>query len=93
MKFKQVIIVIVIIAAIAGAIIFAYLGFFSSAPSTPSTSASISISNAVLPLGTTLDFSQVKKFNPTGRQFQYPVVTPPDVGAQPLNNLIQLNPQ
>ncbi len=87
MRLKQIIIIIIVIIALAGAGIFAYLGFMSdsNAVIAPEDAAT---KNSVLPHGTSLNFDKVNKFNETGRQFQYPVVTPAETGLQ-LNEIMQ----
>ncbi len=37
--------------------------------------------SAILPHGTKLDFDTIKRFNPSGRRFAYPVVKPEEAGS------------
>lgn len=79
---KQVITIIIIVAALAGAGVFAYLTFFSGTPtSTTQTSSGISESSEILPMGSNLNFDQVEKFNKDDRLYQYPIISPSEVGA------------
>jgi hypothetical protein len=81
MGIKQIIIIIVIIAAIAGAGVFAYMTFFSGDAVTPATPLSAEgKSNAILPQGTKLDFGTVQKFNKNSKIFQQPAVQPSEIG-------------
>lgn len=88
MKTIQIIMIAIIVASIAGIGIFGYLSF-NSPPKGNSTSTTETAS--VLPLGSNLDFSKLKQYNPTGRKFQYPVVAPSDIGLQ-INDMVQLQP-
>lgn len=89
MNSKKIILVIIVIAALAGAGVFAYLSFSgsSSTVQTAPSSNTVSATDSILPYGTKLDFGKVNKFNETGRAFQYPAVTPADTGLQ-LNEII-----
>lgn len=87
MNSKQIIIIIVIIAAIAGAGVFGYLTLTGDTAGTTSTTASPTI-NTILPHGKDLNFDKVNEFNETGRQFQYPSVTPSDAGLS-LNEIMK----
>ncbi len=84
MKIKQTIILIVIVVALAGAGVFAYMTFGSPVAEVPATQETKAI---ILPHGNNLDFDDVNKFNETGRQFQYPVTLQSDIGLQ-LNEII-----
>ena len=89
MRAKQIIILIIIIAALAIAGVFAYkflMGTVSeeSAAKSQSQGAGTSV---ILPQGTDLNFDTVKEFNPSGRLYTYPAVQPSDAGL-PLNDLI-----
>lgn len=86
MRTKQIIITIIMIAALAGAGVFGYLSLSrDSSTAAPPESAT---ANSILPKGTTLNFDKVNRFNETGRQFQYPSVTPADAGLT-LNEIMQ----
>ena len=86
MRTKQIIIVIIIIAALAGAGVFGYLSL--TGDSTTALPADTATPNSILPHGTSLNFDTVNEFNETGRQFQYPSVTPADAGLT-LNELMK----
>lgn len=96
MRIKQFIIIIVVVAALAGAVVFAYLTFFKDdAPTSLVTGSAIGSDNsavevetAILPYGDSLDFNSVKKFNRTGKIFQYPATVPGDIGMN-LNDIIE----
>lgn len=88
MKMKQNILLIIIIAALAGAGVFAYLSFFKKTTEAPIVDNALSSSKGnILPHGTDLNFEKVNKFNQTGTQFSYPQATPADIGS-PLNDII-----
>ncbi|HEX3099367.1 MAG TPA: hypothetical protein VHQ41_00135 [Patescibacteria group bacterium] len=84
MRSKQIIITIVVVVALAGAGILAYLSLRGNADAvaTPKTAAAI-----ILPHGNSLNFDKINKFNQNGQTFQYPVTTPADTGLQ-LNDII-----
>lgn len=91
MNTKKIILIIIIVGALAGAGVFAYIsmtgsgttpGAASLTATTPATTA-----GAILPYGTELNFEKINKFNETGRTFEYPSVTPADTGLQ-LNEII-----
>jgi flagellar basal body-associated protein FliL len=77
MNVKQIITIVVLIAVLAGAIVFAWTTFFSGR-SQPA--ATLAPSSQILPHGTKLDFKTVQELNPSKRTYQYPVVTPGEVG-------------
>ena len=85
MRTKQIILLVIIVVALAGAGVFAYMTF-SSSPVTP-VAGEVQTGGIILPQGTKLDFEKVNKFNETGRTFQYPSATPADTGLQ-LNEII-----
>ena len=89
MKAKQIIILIVIVAALTVAGVFAYKFLMTSVEEegAENTLAQQAKPNVILPKGTKLDFDTVKEFNPTGRLYSYPAVQPGDTG-QPLNDII-----
>jgi hypothetical protein len=60
-------------------VVLGYKAFFS-AGTTPAVVTTAGGSSAILPKGDNLDFSQVKKYNKDGRIFQYPVVSPSEIG-------------
>ncbi len=74
---KQIITILIIIMAVFGAGFLGYKALTSTVPDT--TDAAVSQSS-ILPYGTTLQFDAVKKYNKDGKLFQYPVVTPADIG-------------
>jgi hypothetical protein len=82
MKIKQIILIIIVIAALAGAGVFGYMSVKGK-----STGTTKKKTGTILPHGNNLDFGTVDKFNETGRQFEYPATTPADLG-QPLNEII-----
>lgn len=86
MNSKKIITIIVIVAAFAGAGVFAYMSLRDDASSLVTTSDQPA-APILLPYGDKLDFSAVNKFNQTGRIFQQPVTTAADVGLQ-LNEII-----
>lgn len=92
MDIKKIITLIVIIAAFAGAGVFAYLTFFTENVSDDAglttNAANAAATNTILPHGTKLDFSKVESFNKSGTLFPYPKVAPIEVGLQ-LNDLSQ----
>lgn len=91
MQSKQIILVAIIVVALGVAGLFAYKAFFGSGSSSAIINevdtSNQSVSGAILPYGTDLDFDTVKKFNKNGKLFPYPTVTPTDVG-QELNTLV-----
>ena len=86
MQSKQIIIIVVIIAALAGAGVFAYMSF--SGNTSGNITTEIVPNNQVLPRGNKLDFKSIDTFNPTGKAFQYPEVIPNEIGL-PLNSIVQ----
>ena len=83
MRIKQIILIIVVIAALAGAGVFGYMSINSKATGgvVPKKKGTI------LPHGNTLDFKPIDKFNQTGQLFNYPVVAPAEIGSD-LNEII-----
>ncbi len=80
---KQTIIIIIIVAALAGAGIFAYMSFFSNGSSSLVTfgeDTGAPGTSEILPLGSNLNFDQIHKFNKDSRVFQYPSVNPSEIG-------------
>ncbi len=89
MTAKQIITLIIIIAALAIAGIFAYkflMGTVTEEDAAKSQEQGAGVS-VILPQGSELDFEKVKEFNPSGRLYTYPAVQPSDAGL-PLNDLI-----
>lgn len=86
MQSKQIITIIVIIAAFAGAGVFAYMAFSGNASENIITE--VASDSQVLPFGDELNFDSIDTFNPTGKAFQYSEVAPSEVGS-PLNNIVQ----
>ncbi len=84
MKSNQLIALIVIVVALAGAGVFAYFAFTGTEQVTVQPSSSIN----ALPHGTTLNFNTVEKFNKNAKVFEYPRVSADETGL-PLNQLIQ----
>ncbi len=81
MNNKNIIFIGVIVVALAGAGVFAYISFFgSSSTSTSTIVGQTTGTGTILPYGKSLNFETVNKFNETGRLFQYPQVTPADTG-------------
>ncbi len=90
---KQTIIIIIIVASLAGAGVFTYLTFFSGTPdSITTTQGSASGSNSapsdILPLGSNLKFDDIKTFNKDKRVFEYPTVIQSDLNPG-LANIIK----
>jgi hypothetical protein len=82
---KQTISIIVIIAALAGAGVFAYMTFFSGSADVPlvSTSATTAqgTTSEILPMGSGLNFDVVERYNKDRRFFQYPSVNTSEIGS------------
>lgn len=89
MKSKQIILLIIIIAALAGAGVFAYLSMTASqgTPAVPGGLDTTQAQNNILPHGSELNFDKINQFNEVGRTFQYPATTPEDTGLT-LNEII-----
>lgn len=87
MKNKQIVIIMVIVGALAGAGVLAYfsLGSKDTAITTATTNAAPAA--IILPYGSDLSFDQINKFNQTGKSFDYPVTTAADTGLE-LNQII-----
>lgn len=85
MKLKQIIFLIVTIAALAGVGVLGYLMFTDSQNPTSLTQEP---TLEILPQGSELDFDDVNKFNKTGKKFRYPIVTPTEVKVE-LNDLME----
>ncbi len=77
---KKIISIVIIFGALAGAGFFAYKAFSSSSSTAAPSQAATKTTSEILPLGTNLNFEQVKKFNKDARIFQYPAVSPEDIG-------------
>ena len=83
MSIKQIIAIIVIVVAFAGAGVFVYMAFSGTTQTPPNLTANGGApASQILPYGSGLDFGQVTKFNKNGRVFDYPVVTEGEVGAE-----------
>lgn len=89
---KQTIAIIVIVIALTGAGVFAYMTFFSNGQMfTSSTNVSTNSQSGyseILPMGSDLDFENVSKFNEDKRIFEYPAVNPNEIGPT-LDSIIQ----
>ncbi len=77
---KQIISIIVIVGALAGAGIFGYLAF-SKSSSDQELSIPVSTTSQILPMGSALNFDSVQKFNKNNSLFPYPVVNPSEIGS------------
>mgnify|MGYP001614860078 CR=1 FL=1 len=79
MKLKQLISLIIVVAALVAAGVFAYMTITGAnnpdATTTPLSTAEI------LPNGSKLDFEDVNKFNKNGKLFKYPAVVPTEIGV------------
>jgi hypothetical protein len=87
---KRTIYIAVIVIALGGAAVMAYMAFFSGGSGgggevVIETEAQV---YNILPEGKELDFTEVSKFNQEGRLFPYPQVTPSEIG-QVLGNIIE----
>ena len=78
MDSKRLITIVIIIVALAGAGVFLYMSLTGMKSDNVVQQQS---GSAILPSGNDLDFSKLKEFNPSGRKFQYPAVTPQDAGV------------
>lgn len=87
MKLKQIISIVIVIAALAGAGVFAYMSLKSEVDTATQATSSEQQTAIILPHGNELNFDQVNKYNQTGQQFQYPQTTAADTGLQ-LNEII-----
>jgi uncharacterized protein YpmB len=74
---KRIITFIIIILALVAAIFFGYQSIKSS-PTDSQTA--IAGPSRILPYGTDLNFDSVQKYNKNNNLFQYPVVTPGEIG-------------
>lgn len=86
MNSKKIITIIIIIAAFAGAGVFAYMSLRGDATTLVTTNDQ-SAAPILLPYGDELNFDAINKYNQTGKTFQYPATTAADVGSQ-LNDII-----
>lgn len=77
---KQIIVVIIIVVALAGAGFLGYKAFTSS--SEDNAAAVAGKHSQILPFGTDLKFDSVQKYNKDGKTFQYPTVTPAEIGPE-----------
>ncbi len=83
-------IIIVVVLAIAGFIVYRSFSAEAPAPVTPivvtpgpggaTTAVPAASSGKILPLGTRFDLTLVKKYNADGKIFNYPKVEPGEVG-------------
>lgn len=88
MNSKKIILILLIVGALSGAGVFAYISMTGTGASSENTSTvPTSSAGAILPNGSDLNFDKINKFNETGRVFEYPSVTPADTGLQ-LNEII-----
>jgi hypothetical protein len=83
------IITIIVIAIGFGGSIYLMRDFFSKPGQSPSdlaqliqvdTSGGTGTGQRILPYGSGLDFSLVKKYNPERRTYPYPIVNPSEIG-------------
>lgn len=87
---KKTIYIVIIVIALGGAAIMAYMAFFSGSSN---GGGEVMIEKEaqvynILPEGKNLDFSSVTEFNQQGRLYPYPQVTPSEIG-QVLGNIIE----
>ncbi len=82
---KNIILIIVIVVVMAAAVLVLYYGFGGSPATTkksqPKSHSAVNNASPILPHGSSLDFSGVKKFNPDSKLFNYSTVTPDKVGV------------
>lgn len=76
---KQIITIIIIVAALAGAGVFGYM-MFTGADSAITTTSSQDAPSNILPMGSKLDFDIVQQFNKNQQIYQYPQVNQGEVG-------------
>lgn len=90
MKLKQIITLIIIIAALAIAGVFAYQFFMNTVETEDELNTKdiqAKQTSVILPKGSELNFDTIKEFNPSSRLYTYPAVQPTDAGLQ-LNEMI-----
>lgn len=86
MKLKQIIGLIIVIAAFAGAGVFAYMSIISD--KNPEAATTTISTAEILPQGDKLDFEDVNKFNKNGKLFRYPEVSEGEIGLG-LNDVME----
>ncbi len=92
MNLRKIIAICVTVIAFGGAGVLLYMTFLSSPKTGPATGGPADqmteAGAEILPYGTTLNFSTLKKYNKNGKLFNYPVVTQSDIGSE-LQNIIK----
>ena len=87
MKLKKLLILIIIVVTLGGAGVFAYMSLSETGTSAEVAATNEQAKAIILPHGSDLNFDNINKFNQTGKTFQYPAVTPADIGPE-LNAII-----
>lgn len=77
---KQTILLIIIVIALAGAGVFGYMALNKSGGGSVAA-APASATSQILPMGSALKFDTVQKYNKDSRLFDYPVVSPGEIGT------------
>lgn len=88
---KRTIYIIVIVIALGGAAVMAYMALTSGGTSSGGVAGDVSGSTPVyniLPEGKSLEFGTVRNFNKDNRLFPYPTVNPAEIGKD-LTNIIE----
>lgn len=87
MTIKKLLILIIVVVTLGGAGVFAYMSLSETGTSTEVAATNAQGQAIILPHGSDINFDNINKFNQTGKTFQYPQVTPADIG-QELNAII-----
>lgn len=92
---KKTVYLVIIVIALSGAAIMAYMAFFAEPKQAPADGATGEVvsadpgvnSHKVLPYGTDLDFQKLKSYNKTKTVYPYPVVGKDEIG-KPLGKIL-----
>ncbi len=85
---KQTILLIIIVAAVAGAGVFGYMALTKSGPDAGQAMPAAGASSQILPMGSALNFDTIQKYNKNSTLFPYPVVNPVEIGV-PTSQMIK----
>ena len=78
---KQTISIIIIVFAIGGAAVFGYMALNKSGGGSSATAPAVGATSSILPMGSTMKFDTIQKYNKDSRLFDYPVVSQSEVGT------------
>lgn len=78
---KNIILIVIVVVLLGAAVYVLFGGSAGKKASVKTNSENNNPTSTILPHGSQLDFSQVKKYNPDSKLFDYSTVSPDNVGV------------